>query len=428
MVMKMSFLNVFKRIWNSATSRSVDLNERELLEWLGISERKNKRAISEVTYYTCIKMMSETIGKLPLKYYQETRQGRIRADPTDTSYVLSVRPNDYMTPSTLWATVEMNCQHYGNGYIWLRREYIPASGGFGGQYRMLDAWVLQSNYVNVIMDDTGILGGSGKLYYQYSDPRTGKQYLFRSEEIIHIKTWYSFDGIMGKPIRDILKYTIDGAADSQDVMNNMYKNGMSASMAMQYTGDLEESKREALVKKYGDLMSGPKNVGKIIPVPSSLTLVPLNKTTLADAEFTDLKKYSALQIAGAFGIKPNQINNYEKSSYSNSETQQLAFLVDTMSYRLKQYEEEINAKALLPEEAKMGYIFKFNEKAILRTDSKTQMGNLASAVNNGIYTPNEAREYLDMPLKEGGDILIVNGNYIPITDVGKQYNKEGEKQ
>ena len=47
-------------------------------------------------------------------------------------------------------------------------------------------------------------------------------------------------------------------------------------------------------------------------------------------------------------------------------------------------------------------------------------------MNNGIYTPNEARDYLDVPAKEGGDVLMVNGNYIPITDVGNQYEKGGE--
>ena len=92
-----------------------------------------------------------------------------------------------------------------------------------------------------------------------------------------------------------------------------------------------------------------------------------------------------------------------------------------MSYRLKNYEEEINGKILLPYEIQNQYFYKFNEKAILRTDSKTQMENLAKAVNNGIYKPNEAREYLDLPSEEGGDTLMVNGNYIPITDIGKQY-------
>lgn len=89
------------------------------------------------------------------------------------------------------------------------------------------------------------------------------------------------------------------------------------------------------------------------------------------------------------------------------------------------YEEEINYKALSGQKQKDGFFYKFNEKAILRADSQSQMESLTKAVNNGIYTQNEAREYLDKPAKEGGDVLMVNGNYIPITMVGKQYEKGG---
>lgn len=420
----MRFDERLRNAWNALAGKEVGLNSLELLQWLGI-ENTNKKLISEVTYFTCIKMLSETIGKLPLKYYQETEAGRIRAAPTDTTYILSVRPNDYMTPSTLWSTAEFNCQHYGNGFIWLRREFIK-KGKYGGEYKTLDAWPMQSNCVEVIMDDAGIFGKIGKIYYQYNDPRTGKQYIMKNEDVIHIKTWYSLDGYLGLSVRDILKCTIDGARESQNFMNNLYKNGLTASMVMQYTGDFEEKKVEALQAKFGKYLTGSKNAGRVVPIPVGLTLTPM-KMNLTDAQFFELRKYSALQIAGAFGIKPNQINNYEKSSYANSEMQQLAFLVDTMAYRLKQYEEEINAKAVSRRDATEGFFYKFNEKAILRTDAKTQMERLAKAVNNGIYTPNEAREYEDKPAKEGGDTLMVNGNYIPITDVGKQYKKEGEK-
>lgn len=289
----------------------------------------------------------------------------------------------------------------------------------------MDMWPMQSQYVTPFMDDAGIWGGAGSIYYRYSDPKTGKQYLFKNSEVMHFKTWYSLDGFTGEPVRNILKATVDGANESQNYMNQLYKNGMTAKMAMQYTGDLDDGRIKKLTEKFAKPMSGPENAGKIVPVPMGLTLTPLN-TSLADAQFFELRKYSALQIAGAFGIKPNQINNYEKSSYANSETQQLAFLVDTMSYRLKMYEEEINGKVLNPEEIKNQNFYKFNEKAILRTDSKTQMENLAKAVNNGIYKPNEAREYLDLPSEEGGDTLIVNGNYIPLTQVGNQYMKGGE--
>lgn len=420
-MVKMKIVDRIKGAWNVLMHPVADLNSPELLEWLGIDSR-NQSLISEVTYYTCMKMLSETIGKLPLKYYQETDRGRIRAEPDEMTKLLTIRPNPIMTPTTLWSAVEMNCQHYGNAFVWMRKVFKRKK--YGGEYKTLDLWLMQSNYVTVLMDDVGIFGGKGKIYYQYSDPKSGEQHLFKSEDVMHFKTWYSLDGIMGEPVRKILQDTVGGALESQNFMNRLYEQGLTASMAMQYTGDLDEAKRKQLEKKFANALTGPKNAGKVIPVPIGLELTPL-KMSLTDAQFFELKKYSALQIAGAFGIKPNQINNYEKSSYANSETQQLAFLVDTMAYRLKMYEEEINYKALSGQKQKDGFFYKFNEKAILRADSQSQMESLTKAVNNGIYTQNEAREYLDKPAKEGGDVLMVNGNYIPITMVGKQYEKGG---
>ncbi len=418
----MKLINRIRNAWDALTRPEADLNDEELLRWLGISGT-NKKLVSEVTYYTCLKMLSETMGKLPLKYYQETDRGRIRADPTELTYLLTIRPNSIMTPTTMWSTVEQNCQHYGNGYIWMRRVFQRSS--YGGEYKTLDLWPMQSCYVTILMDDRGAFGGKGSVYYQYNDPRSGEQYLFKNSEVMHFKTWYSMDGLKGESVRSILKNTIGGALESQNFMNNLYEQGLTASMALQYTGDLDNERIRKLERKFADRLTGPKNAGKVIPIPIGLQLTPL-KMNLTDAQFFELKKYSALQIAGAFGIKPNQINNYEKSSYANSETQQLAFLIDTMSYRLKMYEEEINGKGLSPQEAKAGNFYKFNEKAILRTDSKTQMENLTKAVNNAIYTPNEAREYLDRPADPNGDILVMNGNYIPLSLVGTQYGKGGE--
>lgn len=109
--------------------------------------------------------------------------------------------------------------------------------------------------------------------------------------------------------------------------------------------------------------------------------------------------------------------------------QQLSFLTDTMLFVLKQYEEEVNYKLLTDEEAfNEGKYYKLNEKVLLRTDSKTQMEIFATGVQNGIQKVNECRRKLDLMDAEGGDQLIVNGNYIPITEVGKQYEKAGNAQ
>lgn len=417
----MGFLkNIYNALRPEPKNESVSLNDTRLLDWLGIDQAQTE-SIREATYFTCLKMLSETMGKLPLHFYQQTEQGRKRAQATDMTYLLTVRPNRFMTPSTLFTTVEMMTQHYGNGFIYIDSE-LEMTGRYKGNLKYKGLYPLDSSCVTVLIDNAGIFKNDdvNALYYKYRDKISGKEYILKSDEVIHIKTWYSRNGITSEPVREILKDTISTNQQSQRVISNFYKNGMTASMVMQYTADLDDDRVKQLQRRFADKLTGPESAGKVIPIPMGLTLQPLNQS-FVDSQFYELKKYSALQIASAFGIKPNQINDYEKSSYSNSEQQQLSFLVDTMQYRLKMWEEELNAKVLLPEESKNGFFYKFNERAILRADSKTQMETLCSGVQNGIYKPNEARRYLDMDDAEGGNVLMCNGNYVPLTEVGAPY-------
>jgi HK97 family phage portal protein len=171
----------------------------------------------------------------------------------------------------------------------------------------------------------------------------------------------------------------------------------------------------------GELAS--EGVENIIPIPLGFSLTPLN-VKLADNQFVEVKQYTALQIASAFGIKPYQIGDYTKSSYASAEAQQLSFYVDTLLYIIKQYEEELSEKLLTPEEINDGYHFKFNVAVILRADLATQINTLSTGVANFIYTPNEARALLDLEAKEGGDRLLGNGASIPVELTGTQYKKD----
>lgn len=411
--------NRFKSFFNRA---SVSLQDEQLLDFLGINSY-NKRTISETTYFTCLRLLSETMGKMPLKYYRTTAQGKIRADPDRTTYTLTVRPNSIMTPTTFWSTVEANRQHYGNAYVWIRRGIFREK--YGGEYGVDSMWILPSNNVRVVMDNSGVFADKGNLYYEYVDKYSGQSYVFPQEDIMHFKTSSTFDGIMGKPVKEILKDTIDGAKAGENFIKNINENGMTSATTLEYSEDLDSSRIEKLRSKYNYYLKNARSNNGVIPLPPGLKLVPVNMK-LTDAQFYELQKYSALQIAAAFGIKPNQLNNYEKSSYANSETQQLAFLVETMAYHLKAYEEEINYKILTEQQLNDGYWYRFNEKAILRTDAKTQSEILTGYIQNGIYTPNEARDFLQLPFAEGGNQLIVNGNFIPLTDVGKQYGIGGD--
>ena len=368
-------------------------------------------------------MLSETLAKMPIKYYQKTEKGTVAAEQTETSKLLTRRPNPFMTPTVFWNTVEINRNHYGNAYVYMRKKFVRKK--YGGELRILDLWVMQSSCVQIVVDDEGIFAGVGRLWYVYTDPTSGKRYVFGTDEVMHFKTSFSFDGITGVPVQQILRDTVSGASASQEFMNNMYESGLTAKATLEYTGELNEGAKEALRKSFEEFGSGAKNVGKILPVPLGMKLTPLD-IKLTDSQFFELKKYTALQIAAAFGVKPNQINDYSKSSYANSELQQLSFYVDTELYVIKQYEEEINYKMLTEDEQDEGYYYKFNEKVLFRTDSKTQMEYLKEGVSGTIMKPNEARERIDLPDAEGGDELYANGNIVPLTMAGAAYTKQTE--
>lgn len=408
-----------KSVADSIARPTAGADEDRILDWLGISDTR-KDVLSEVTYFTCLKVLAETLGKMPIKFYQDTATGKQAPESNKAHYLLKNRPNQFMTPSTFWAAVENNRNHYGNAYVWIRR--VLKRQKYGGTYDIADIWIMQSSNVTVVVDDRGIFENKGDIWYWYQDKYSGESYVFPSRDVMHFKTSTSFDGITGASVREILKRTIKGGLESQTFMNNLYEGGLTARAALQYTGDLNPKLQKKLIKQFEEYTNGANNAGKFVPIPIGMKIEPLN-IKLTDSQFYELKKYTALQIASAFGIKPNQINDYEKSSYSNAEMQNLSFYVDTEQFILKQYEEEVSYKMLTEEERQDGKFFKWNEKAILRTDSETQAKILCSYIQNGVYKPDEARECLDMPHADGGDALMCNGNYIKLTDLGKNYGK-----
>lgn len=390
---------------------------QNLLKFLGIDDTLDNDALSEATYFACMKVLCEAIGKLPLNLMQYNERNGVTVARTHPLYrVLRDRPNPYMTATTFWSTVEYNRNHYGNAYVW-----IEGSGS------KLNLWILPSTDVQVWYDDARILADVPDVYYLYSGG--GKQYRFGSEEVLHFKTSNTFDGIVGVSVRDQLKMTIEGSIKGQKLIDDMYSNGFTAKAVLQYTGNLNDSNVQTFVKGVENYAKGAlKETGieNIIPIPFGASLTPLN-VKLADNQFIEVKQFTSMQIASAFGIKPYQIGDYTKSSYASAEAQQLSFYVDTLLYNIKQYEEEIAYKLLTDTEAKQGYHAKFNIGVLLRADFKTQVETLSTAVNSFLYTPNEARAKLDLESVEGGDRLLGNGASIPVQYTGLQYVQSQEE-
>ena len=411
----MNFTQRTKAAWSvlrgkSAPSQWAELHE--LYKFLGIDPAKTGDATSEATYYACLKVLMEAIGKLPLKIQQYTPDKGIRIAREHRYYrMLNERPNRYMTASNFWSTCEQFRDHEGNSYAWIdtRDPNHP------------QLWHLDPTKVQIYYDNACKLADTADVYYKYTEGKSSV--VFTSEEVLHLKSHYTKDGITGISVREQLSSTLRGNIKAQDFINKTIESGMTAKSVLNYTGSLSDANVQTLLKevtKYAKGEMGENGIENVIPMPMGFALQPLN-LKLADSQFLELRQYSALQIASAFGVKPYQVGDYTKSSYASAEAQQLSFLVDTLLFIVKQYEEELTYKLLTDEEVANGYHIKFNVGVMLRADQKTQIDTLSAAVSNFLMTPNEARERLDLPAKEGGDYLLGNGASIPVQYTGAQY-------
>lgn len=401
--------NIFKKF---GYQKSTDTDNANLgfYDFFNIDASKSD-TLSDATYYACMKVLCESVGKLPLKLLRHNEKNGVETARNHVLYrVLHDRPNPYQTASVFWSMVEFNRNHYGNAYVWI--------DGAGADLKL---WVLPFNEVEVWYDDAKILADQPDIYYIYS--HGGNRYTFASEEILHFRSFHTNDGIVGKSVQDQLRDTLSGSSKAQKMVNKMYDSGFTAKAVLNYTGNLNDANVKALLKNTESYAKGElkdHGVENIIPMPIGFSLNPLN-VKLADNQFIEVKQYTALQIASAFGIKPYQIGDYTKSSYASAEAQQLSFYVDTLLYIIKQYEEELTYKLLSDEEIADGYHFKFNVSVILRADLATQINTLSTAVNSFLMTPNEARAKLDLENKDGGDELLGNGASIPVQYTGSQY-------
>lgn len=417
-------MGVLKDRYKSIENKSTySLSDKNLLSLLGLDANLvSSSNMGEIVFYTCLNILSSAVGKLPIyQYTYSDLKGKEKNTDNNLRKVLNLEPNPYMTAMSFWASVELNRNFYGNCYVGVKRY---DTGPFKRQVESL--WILDTEYVTVWRDDAGIFGTKDSIWYVWYDPNNnGKKYVFSSEEILHYKTPVSFDGIVGLAVKDVLKMQLDTQKYSQSYISNLYKNNMFGDKIMlQYTGDLDQGGKDTLVK--GIEYFANTNSTKFLPIPLGVQ-AQLLSMKLSDAEFSIINNTNALRIASAFQLNPNHINDYGKSSYANSVTQQTDFYVNCLMPILEGYKQENTRKLLSSDDKLNGKTIEHNPRDLFKLDPTAHMAYLKDGVNNMIIKPNEARGELGYSYVEGADCLIGNGNLVTldIIKTGANYTGKG---
>lgn len=403
-----------------ATELTAELNKDDaiLAKWLGIDlEEINVRgenALKVATVFASIKILAESVSKLPIKVFREDEYGIQKAVQHYLYGLLKLRPNPYMSTMNFFGALETQKNLRGNSFANI--EFDRQTG------KVKALWPLDSSKVTIYIDDVGLLNTKNKLWYIVE--AGGKRYKLMPHEMLHFKNGITLDGLVGVPALDYLRMSIENAGAAEKFINNFYRHGLQVKGIVQYIGDLDEKAKETFRREFESMSSGLKNSHRIALMPIGYQYTPM-ALSMADAQFLENTELTVRQIANAFGIKMHQLNDLSRATHTNIEQQQRQFYTDTLQAILTMYEQELTYKLFLDSEIDQGYYVKFNVDAILRASLKDRYEAYRIGIQGGFLKPNEARAKEDLPPVEGGDQLLVNGNMLPIHMAGQAYLKGG---
>ena len=397
----------------SITSSSSDDEIKKFFGW--DEDLGNREALNAATYYACMQIRCNAFAKLPVKIKRFEGRGSVTIRDSELNVFLQTRPNRFMSAHDFKFATEFQRIEFGDAFWYM---------DIDGRGRLRGLYLLDSRRMQIYIDDVGITRSKNAVYYVYRDKALG-EIIFSEDEILHFKI-FSRDGLVGTRLKKYLSDCIDSELYSGKMLKERYKSGLQDPIIVQYIGELSSEKEAKIQKKFSSL-GGAKHAGMVVPIPPDFKVDQL-ETKLVNAQFFELQGLNARNIANAFGVKAFQLNDMERSTYSNIETQNLAFYTDTLLNVLTVYEQEIDWKILTSDQRENGWYVKFNVDAILRADGKTRAEQHQIEIASGTLTPAEAREMEDRSYIDGTDVLIYgNGASLPLAQLGKQYDSNAPK-
>lgn len=386
---------------------SISSRYRFLMGPTAAGKTVNERSAMQLTaVYACVRILAEGIAGLPLHLYKCGKNGsREKAVEHPLYFLLHDEPNPEMTSFVFRETLMTHLLLYGNCYCQIIRD---------GRGQVTALYPLMPNQMSVDRDE------KGQLYYTYlrsgeevDTMKKGTVYLL-PEDVLHIPA-LGFDGLVGYSPIAMAKNSIGMGLACEEYGAKFFANGAAPSGVLEHPGTIKDITR--LRESWNAIYGGSKNAGKVAILEEGMHYSPISISP-NEAQFLETRKFQVDEIARIFHVPPHMIGDLERSTFSNIEQQSLEFVKYTLNPWVCRWEQALTRSLLSPKE-KREYSIKFNVDGLLRGDYQSRMNGYAVGRQNGWMSANDIRELENLDrisAEQGGDLYLVNGNMIQMTD------------
>lgn len=339
--------------------------------------------------YAAVNLLGNSIGKLPFQMFERTENGRQRQRDHPIAKIIEKRPNPFTTPFNFKKTMEVHRNLWGNAYanIECNRAGMPIA-----------LWILNPRVTKPYYD-----WKKRTLWYVTQLP-DGTYRKMHYDEVIHL-TGMVIDGFEGKsPIRTS-RDSLGNVMATQNFIGSFYKNGTTTKGIMKVPQQLDKPAKDKLREEWEKANGGLDNASRIAILDAGLEFDSISMP-LADAQFIQTLKGGLADIARIFNVPLHKLQELDRATFNNIEHLNLEYHMDTMEPILVSWEQEIEYKLFLEEDAKKYYL-KFNVNSLLRTDIKSRAEYHRIMANIGAESINEIRD-----LEDKNRIINGDGHYI----------------
>ena len=373
------------------------MSSSELSEMIGLTydtysgRRVSPQLAMQLTaVFSCVRVLAESVGMLPCSLYEQLETGNRRAVRERLNRLLSVNPNNYMTPQEFWELLIACLCLRGNFYAYK----VKALG------EVVELLPLDPSSV------TPKLNSKWEPEYQVTFP-DGRHDTLTQDDIWHVRI-FTLDGLTGLSPIAYAKQAVGLGLATEEHGSRLFGNGAVTSGVLQTDQYLKDDAWERLKTDFENRHQGLANAHKPMILEMGLKWQQISMTS-EDAQFLETRKFQLEEICRIFRVPLHMIQNTDRATFNNIENLGIGFINYSLVPYLTRIEQRINAGLVKP--SKQGVFYaKFNAGALLRGDMKSRFDAYATGINWGIYSPNECRELEELNPREGGDIWLTPMN------------------
>lgn len=397
----------------SATFDLTNMSPEQVREFLrigGSMETQSGVSINETSAmrvaaaWRCVNIISGTVGTLPLDLIRRvSEKERQPAKGHPLRRVLTVKPNQWQTPSEFRRLMQAHLLLRGNAYalkVKVGRDVVALVPIHPDK-------VLAEQLDDMTMEYRVTLKG-------------GRQMVYTGKEIFHLRGM-SLDGAKGMSVLSHMRESLGLALTAETAGAKLMKNGQFVGGTLSHPNLLSPDAHGRLKESVADRHGGSDNAGKLLILEEGMKFESMSMSA-TDMQFLEQRDFQRYDIAMFFGVPPHMLGATEKQTSwgSGIEQQGIGFVTYTLNDWLKTWEEAIK-RDLIDEREWETLDARFFTQGLMRGDVKARTAFYVAMLQWGVFNPNKVLQLEDENPREGGDIY-----YDPPNTAGGQKPVEGE--